>query len=405
MSRFPTGLSAPDLHTLITAVSRCVRCGACRAVCPSFLDSRKESHSPRGRTALMKAVLDGRLSVSRIFEDRLETCTGCMACETVCASKVPVTEIIQAGKEGAVQALGSGFVKAFLTKLLRNEGVLRLTAWLAPLALHYSAGSVAGGVKGAGAGSGVRSSMITGSERKGTGGTLLFFPGCAITCFQPEIGASAVEAMKKIGYDVVVAQGAQCCGRPFLSLGDRSAARDVARRNITLFAALRPEAVVTACASCALTFKREYPKLRPGSTIPRFVDIHELLAHSLSGAPRQPVKRTITWHDPCHLSRGQGLATTARELLRGIPGIELVEMANADRCCGFGGMMRLSHPGLSDRIAGEKIKTIAATGASTVVTGCPACRMQIAEGLRRAGKDIEVLHTVQLMSEMLREAE
>jgi Fe-S oxidoreductase len=132
------------------------------------------------------------------------------------------------------------------------------------------------------------------------------------------------------------------------------------------------------------------------------LDIHEFLNGKLSGLVLPPVHARVTWHDPCHLGRGQGLAQTARDVLRSVPGIELVEMKEPEQCCGFGGVMRISHPSLSGTIGDKKARNVIATQASVVVTGCPGCRMQIADSLRRAGSDVEVVHTVQVLAEALR---
>ena len=115
--------------------------------------------------------------------------------------------------------------------------------------------------------------------------------------------------------------------------------------------------------------------------------------------------KSVTVHDPCHLGRGQGLSKVVRELLGRVPGLTLVEMGHADRCCGFGGVMRLTHRELSDGIAEEKVTNIIATGASLVATGCPGCRMQIADALRRTGSDVAVFHPVQILEEAMKSAE
>jgi len=116
------------------------------------------------------------------------------------------------------------------------------------------------------------------------------------------------------------------------------------------------------------------------------------------------VRKNITIHDPCHLGRGQGLSQAVRDLLLAIPGITLREMKDADRCCGFGGVMRITHPGLSDGIAEAKAAAICASKADLVVTGCPGCRMQITESLRRRGSEIEVVHPLQLLEQALTNA-
>jgi len=391
-------------------ISRCVRCGVCRAVCPSFQPDREESLSPRGRIALIHAVLDNRLPLSAIFTDRLATCTSCLACEAACPSNVPVTAIIQAAKEDAVRASGRGLVSRFVAAALTHDRAMLSLAWLAPVVLHYTKGpgsKVQGsGAKGNGPGSGVQGPQEKSSgrgariQRSGTKGRIAFYPGCAIKLFQPDIGIAAVAVLERAGYEVVVLDDAVCCGRPLLSLGDREAARAVAEQNQQLFASLSVDRVVTACASCGLTFKSEYPALLAPSgaqQVPVF-DIHEVLAGAMAALPLGRLTQRVTWHDPCHLGRGQDLAKTARSVLQSIPGIELVEAAHPGKCCGFGGVMRIGHHRFSNAIGDARAKDLMGTAAPIVVTGCPACRMQLAESLKRAGSDVVVLHTVQLIA-------
>ncbi|MGE5174009.1 MAG: (Fe-S)-binding protein [Betaproteobacteria bacterium] len=403
------------LETYRQEISRCVKCGACSAVCPTFIEQRRESLSARGRIALIEAVLNGQLAVSEIYKDRLATCMGCLACEASCPSGVPVTEIIQSAKEQAIAESGTGIINTMIAGVLKHPAAFRATAWLAPIMLHYARGS---GVRGQGTGGkskgssgksrNASSEFVVKSSNAGEGesakkrGSVVFFPGCAITGFQQDIGKSVRTVLDRLGYEVIVPDGLKCCGRPLLSLGDRTAAELHAEHNAVLFEATGADAIVTACASCSLTFKKEYPKLlRSGRKPPSVLDVHELLVREIAGLSFRPVRKRVTWHDPCHLGRGQGLSGKARDILRSIPGLELVEMNNADHCCGFGGMMRITHRGLSDGIAEAKVQNILATGASTVVTGCPGCRMQIGNALHRSGPDVEVLHTVQLIAEAL----
>jgi glycolate oxidase iron-sulfur subunit len=390
----PTSLLEPYRRE----IERCVKCGTCSAVCPTFLNERGESQSARGRMALVKAVLDGKLAVSVIFKDRLATCTTCLACEASCPNSVPVTKIIQAAKEQAVAESGMGIINRIISHVLKHPAALSATAWLAPVVLHYTRGRSEFRVrspKGARAGGGGKSR-----------GTVVFFPGCAINSLQKDTGRAVVTLIGRLGYGVIIPSGLQCCGRPMLSLGDRKAAAELAAHNFALFEALGANAIVTACASCGLTFKEEYPKLlRLSEKAPMVLDIHEFLARVLPGIPMGIVRRTVTYHDPCHLGRGQGLSETVRSILRSIPGLTLVEMNDSDRCCGFGGVMRITHQKLSDGIAKDKAKNIIATKVSTVVTGCPGCCMQIANALKLAGSEIETLHTVQVVEEALRNAE
>jgi glycolate oxidase iron-sulfur subunit len=362
--------------------------------------------------ALIEAVLDGKLRISDVYKDRLATCAGCLACESACASGVPFSRIILAAREQAVRESGPGIVASVVSATLKNPILMRSIAWLAPVALHYEKEAVKGrGKRVWSAECEVRNEnkdipasprpRVAASDSKGR---VAFFPGCAIDHFQPDIGKATIRVLEALGYEVVVPAGLACCGRPFLSLGDRSAAEDLARKNNDILELLDVLAVVTSCASCGLTFKKDYPALlAPSGREPvRVLDIHEFLAGKTGDLDLTAAPLKVIWHDPCHLGRGQGLSKTAREVLLAVPGIELVEMKHPDRCCGFGGVMRVSHPSLSGAIGEAKAKDIASTPAEVVVTGCPGCMMQIADSLKRVGSQTEVVHTVQVIEAALR---
>ncbi len=384
-------------------IIKCVRCGACRAVCPSFLAGLGESLSPRGRIALIRAALDGKLPVSHIYRDRLATCMGCLACEASCPCNVHVAELVQAARDQAVREAGRGFITGMISRVFSHERALRSLAWFAPAALHYARESFASmaGVPKFTASPFLHTTSETLSSVKGRGSLALFL-GCAINYFQHDIAKATVSVLLSLGYDVVIPKGQRCCGRPLSSLGDVAAAEETAMHNAALFAGLGVDAVVTACASCGLTFKREYNKLLPaGTRMPDFLDIHEVIFQRLSGLKLESLDMRIAYHDPCHLGRGQGLSETARGVLRTVPGLRLVELKNPGRCCGFGGVMRVFHRDISDMAGESRARDIISSDAETVVTGCPGCRMQLLNSLRRAGSRIKVVHTVQVVEKAL----
>ena len=394
-----------SLEEYRSQIARCVKCGSCSTVCPSFLADRRESRSPRGRIALIEAVLDGRLEASQVYRDRLATCTGCLACEARCSNGVPVTAIIHAAKEDAVQGAGPGLIAGAIAAALKQPFIMRSLAWLAPVALHYQGDTMRGTVA---RGQGYRSAKAgTGGGRRAAGKRIIFFPGCAIRYFQRDIEEASVAVLERLGYEVIVPEGLRCCGRPFLSLGDRNAAQELAEGNAALLRSLSGETIVTACASCGLTFKRDYPALLASAGAGKLpvMDIHEFLADKMDRLALDPLPLRCTVHDPCHLGRGQGLAGAVRTVLDAVPGLDRVEMREPDRCCGFGGVMRATHPSLSTAIGSAKAKDIAATGAPVVVTGCPSCRMQITDALRHRRTDAEVMHTVQVIAAAVRNAE
>ncbi|MCL4515750.1 MAG: heterodisulfide reductase-related iron-sulfur binding cluster [Firmicutes bacterium] len=225
----------------------------------------------------------------------------------------------------------------------------------------------------------------------------------------PEIGKAVVEVLERNGRKVILPREQQCCGTPMYISGDLQTARQVARANVELFNRLDVEAIVVACASCGLALKKEYreffkdepaflPQVEAFSA--RVRDISEYLVEQALVDPaelgRLPAR--VTYHDPCHLVRGQGVAAQPRSLLKAIPGVDFVEMAEADRCCGAGGMFQAFYPEIAGPITRRKLGNIAATQAEYVVTGCPACLQRIQGGLDLARMPQKGIHIVELLN-------
>ncbi len=250
-----------------------------------------------------------------------------------------------------------------------------------------------------------------------------YFVGCATNLLYPETGRATVDALARSGVDVVVPRGQTCCGTPVFNSGDFETARAMARRNIRLLRATGADAVVTGCGSCGLTLKREYEQmlgLDGGVGLPVF-DFAEFLAyrgfdagsaelaadaseaggrsrdHADAGAA--PPKVRVTYHDPCHLSRGQGIRDEPRQLLRALPWVEFVEMRDADRCCGSGGTFSLSHYDISKQIGARKVAAIRDAEVDVVVTECPSCVMQLRDMLTQAGLDVAVVSVADLVAQ------
>ncbi len=171
------------------------------------------------------------------------------------------------------------------------------------------------------------------------------------------------------------------------------------------------EAVLTACPTCGSALKHFIPRLLAGDPewslraevlAERTVDATEYLAERVDlPAASAPAGVRVTYHDPCHLARGQGVRSQPRDLVTRVAGHDLVELASAEVCCGGAGSFLLTHPSLSRKIGDRKAAEIAATGADVVVTSCPGCRMQLTGSLRRDGMGQRVCHTVELVAEAL----
>ena len=241
-----------------------------------------------------------------------------------------------------------------------------------------------------------------------------FFLGCAQNLLFAEESAAAVRVMARNGCEVVVPRDAQCCGMPAIGYGRQDLMRQMARHNIAVFEALEVDVIVTDCATCGSTLK-EYGHVfaqtdtlasageswgkRAQAFSRRVRDISEFLAEISLERPRGRIEGTVTYHDPCHLVRGQGIVNQPRELLQMIDGLQLVEMAEADWCCGSAGSQLITHYEDSLAILDRKMDNVAATGADYVASGCPGCQMQLTVGLKRRGLDSQtkVVHPVLLL--------
>jgi len=196
--------------------------------------------------------------------------------------------------------------------------------------------------------------------------------------------------------------------------GDLSTVRDLAERNLAEFEKYEVDYVMSACATCGGALHRLYPLVvgkrnpelreRLESLAKKTVDASQLLKQlglDPSGTGSGDGLR-ITYHDPCHL-RTRGVTKQPRELLKAAPGIELVEMEGADKCCGLGGTFNVYHYDSSMIINDVKSEAIIATGAQAVATGCPGCMMQLSDGLKQHGSSVEVVHTLQLLARGLKQ--
>jgi glycolate oxidase iron-sulfur subunit len=245
------------------------------------------------------------------------------------------------------------------------------------------------------------------AEKKLTVGLL---SGCVMPLMQGDTMAAAVRVLTRNGCDVMVPQGQGCCGALNLHSGDLERSRAMARRNIDVFLQSGVDRVVVASAGCSSAMK-EYPDLlrdddeylkKAEDFSRRTVDINELLASLPVSPPRAALKVKVTYQDPCHLAHAQGITAAPREILKAIPGVDLVEMEQSTMCCGGAGIYSAVQPTLSRRILSRKVEAIIESGASEAITANPGCMMQLEQGLRAAGQKTPVRHVVDILDEAYR---
>jgi glycolate oxidase iron-sulfur subunit len=234
-----------------------------------------------------------------------------------------------------------------------------------------------------------------------------FFAGCALTYLYPEVGEALVGVLQTLGYPVFLPRTQGCCGMPALSSGNGPLFAQLAETNVKAFADRKVAAILTACASCHGALAGHYGEKEDSPFAAPIVDIHLFLQQQgifdrLAALPKGGQRIRVTYHDPCHL-RTQGITQAPRDLLRALPQVEFIEMADAARCCGLGGTFAAAHPELSRAIGDRKLAGLTASGATIIASGCPGCVMQLQDIINRAGLPIKAVHTLELLHQAMTE--
>ncbi len=426
----PTGEPAFDEHRppRLDLVEDCVHCGFCLPACPTYLLWGEEMDSPRGRIYLMHEGLSGEpLTPSMVRH--FDACLGCMACVPACPSGVQYHRLIEATRaqverrhrrtpaerllRTAIFALFpyprrlrllrgplAAYQRSRLDRLVRRDGLLdRLPTTVAAMA-DLAPPPVRRRVR-------LPDRVPARGRRRAVVGMLT---GCVQREFFPGVNAATARVLALEGCDVVIPAGQGCCGALSVHSGREAEAQAFARRVVERFERAGVERVVVNAAGCGSAMK-EYADLLaddPAYAEParafaaRVRDVTELLAELGPVATRHPLPLTVAYHDACHLSHAQGIRAQPRDLLRGIPGLRLREVAEPDICCGSAGVYNLLQPEPARDLGDRKAANILATRAELLVTANPGCLMQVARSVRRAGGHIALAHTVEVLDASLR---
>ena len=376
----------------------------------------------------MRAVADGWLAPgSAQFADEMYFCLGCLACETACPAGVNYAEMIETARaevehSGALSAPKRNLIRALALRWLfgkpsRLRSVARLLRVDQKLGLSRSLGpllpkrlrelqSLQPTICNQFSHELIRDVESPSGKARYRVGLLT---GCVQDVAYAGINRDTVDALLANGCEVVTQRGQGCCGSLMGHNGELDLARKLARENIEAFNAEGLDAIIVNAAGCG-SFMKRYRQLLPDN--PRAAlwdrkvyDIHEWLSKIGLTVPRSDAARAtlrVTYHDACHLVHGQKISRQPRELLRAIPGIDLVELPETSWCCGSAGVYNITQPEMSLQLLERKMKQIAATGVQVVATGNPGCIGQIAYGARRFGVKVEVLHPVTLLARAYR---
>jgi glycolate oxidase iron-sulfur subunit len=408
-------------------VADCVHCGFCLPTCPTYVLWGAEADSPRGRIYLMSAGLGGE-PLSDSMVEHFDHCLGCMSCVTSCPSGVQYDRLIEdtraqverrhprGAKDRALRSaifalfpyprrlrLLRGPLRAYqssgLQKLVARSGLLeRLGPTLSTLE------SLAPRLRGVPR---PPRRVAARGQRRAVVGMLT---GCVQSAFFPEVNSATVRVLAAEGCEVLIPPSQGCCGALSVHNGRKAEAQRFARRLIDTFEHTGMDYFVVNAAGCGSSLK-EYDTLladdpayaaRAVAFTAKVRDLAELLCEMSPVARRHPLPVTVAYHDACHLAHAQGIRDQPRSLLRGIPGLDLREIADPEICCGSAGIWNVLNPEPAAALGDRKAANVLATGAQLLVTANPGCLMQVAAAVGRAGGDLALAHTAQVLDASLR---
>jgi glycolate oxidase iron-sulfur subunit len=396
----------------------CVNCGLCLEVCPTYDLGREEAEGPRGRIRLMD-LLARVPSEREPWQVHLDHCVGCLACQARCPAGVPYAGMLDRA-QASLRALRGGpspplrwaleFFIAHPERLRRLRAPLRFALWLRlPRLLARLAPLPGLGWLGGLDWLPRRLPRPAAVPPPRPAAPQLYFPGCVEGLLFPATEAALLRLLDVAGGYGLPA-GWTCCGALARHLGDIEGSLRLARRNIAACEAAGPEAlVVTGAAGCGAALKEyghwlaEDPDWAERATrfSARVRDWSECLSPAQLGALRLPSPRRASYDDACHAVHAQGIAAGPRALLDAVAGLERVELPHAERCCGAGGSYFLREPLLSRAMIAGKLEDLASTGAGTLLSANPGCRLQWEAALARAGSGVLVQHPAELIAEAL----
>lgn len=420
------------LKQLESQLRRCARCGMCQSVCPLFACTGHEADVARGKLALLDGLAQRMFKTPEGVFDRLSRCLLCGSCAADCPSGVDVLAVFLRAR-----AVIAGYSRLSPLKRIVFRGALAR-----PAAFHRWMRWAAKGqrlfLKASPRSDGppeppAYTSPLLGQRRitplakipfhrrsvptapeAGSSCQVAFFTGCLIDKLYPRIAEASLAVLTFHQAAVWVPSEQGCCGIPALAAGDLKTFVHLMEYHARVLTTLDYRYLVTACPTCAYTLKTVWPMMAADAApairgkilhiARRVMDISRFVVH-VAGPAAPPAAaetaRCITYHDPCHLKKSLGVASEPRRLIRSNPAYTLQEMADADACCGMGGMFNLTHYALSLAIGKRKRDSIAATGCSAVATGCPACMVQLTDLLSRSGDPVRVCHPVEIYAEAL----
>lgn len=400
---------------------KCMKCGNCQAVCPIYKETRSESSVARGKLKLAESILKGQIGYTPGIAKRFDLCLTCQACSENCPCGVKVHKVILAARAELARQKGLPTAKKVAFNLLRHPKLfdlgLRMGGKFQGLAFKKKAtgmsprfpiGLESRRVLPTLADKPLKSLIPEENRVKHASKTVAFFSGCVTNYIYTSAGLALVDVLNRNGVNVIFPKDQHCCGAPALINGDVETAREMAKSHVEIFSKYNVDAVITMCGTCGESFKYKYSELlekdpalleKARAIGNKTNDISEYLVDVLKVdfSKLGNVAMDFTYHEPCHVGRGLGLTRQPLEILKNIPGLAYKPMKAPNRCCGGAGSFSLTNYSLSYQILGKKLDDIKGTGASTVVTACGSCRMQLEDGLAQENMNLPVMHVIEVV--------
>ncbi len=417
-------------------LQQCIHCGLCLAVCPTYDFTKLERSSPRGRIRMVRSVARGEMGLSPLFADEMNFCLDCQACETACPAGVKYGQIIESARV-VVDEAGYGsklglIVKRFLLrkivasrialkfvsrllwiyqktglqKLIRASGILKLfpdnfseIEKLSPVIANKF--------------SDIQIKEIELPNGKVKFKTAFHF-GCLMNTMFADINIDTIDVLKECGCQVITPKDQVCCGSLMGHNGDMEFALKLARKNILAFEKHDYDYLISNSAGCG-AFMKDYAHLLEDDPVyaekarifsSKVKDVTEFLTEQKA---LQEIEYeldlklgNVTYHDACHLVHAQKVSEQPRHLIKSLPGINYTELEEANWCCGSAGIYNVTRYDDSMKLLERKMKNIKNTHANIVLTGNPGCMGQIKHGTQKFNVDVEVLHPVTLIKQLLK---
>lgn len=411
----------------------CVHCGLCTSACPTYVETGDENDSPRGRIYLMRSVVDGRLELTDKVRGHLDLCLDCRSCETACPSGVQYGRLLEPFRVEMQQEpapapgvtpqqkkpdwfhrwimyglfpnrrrMAWALRPARLMQKLRLDRLIDATgiSKLLPERLQRMQSQLP--VLGR-ALPPLPDFLPAQGERRAKVGLFL---GCVADAMFRRVHWATARVLQQNGCDVVIPQTQACCGAIHYHSGASAPAVELMHQNAAAFSDESLDAIIVNVAGCGSMLK-DYQHIADeiaadttqhlSAFVDKVRDVAEFLCELGPREPAGPIDAVVAYQDACHLQHAQQIRSQPRQLLSLIPGITVRPIAEPELCCGAAGSYNLTQPDMADRLGERKVRNLLQVEPDLIATGNAGCSLQLQATLRKLGKDVPVLHPMELL--------